>query len=229
MKTDLPDVLVLGDSHSIALADGCRALGMRVESLYLSGNLWHAGRVALHAQHGFWVQGMPAAQKQILALRERLGGRSLLSRDVPVLASFGFHLGRVVPLFSLHGHMAEPKDFEANSNALYASQSLVDGYVTAFRGQHLRVARRMGRLAPTTFVLPPHYSTWGNLRHFALRIAARLQAQGLRVYDPALAFDPSGAPLEQKWLTSAGNHGNAEYGQAVVGHMLDKGLINRRP
>jgi hypothetical protein len=228
MTTDLPEILVLGDSHSIALADGCRALGMRVESMYLSGNLWHSGRVALHAQHGFWVQGMPAAQRQILTLRERLGGRSLLSRDVPVLASFGFHLGRVAPLFSMHGHMTEASDFDANSNALYASKTLVDGYLTAFRASHLRTARRMARLAPTAFVLPPHYSNWGNMRQLALRLAARFQGQGLRVYDPAPDFDPSGAPLAEEWLTSAKNHGNAEYGRAVVGHMLEKGLISRR-
>jgi hypothetical protein len=224
----LPDVLVIGDSHSNALVEGCLAHGLRVEMFRLSGNLWSAGRVSFHREHGLTVRGAPVVQRQIGALRERLGGRSLLSREVPVLASVGFHLGRLVPPFGMHGHVTEARHFEAKPSALYASASLTDAYLGAFRGEHVRLARQMSRLAPVTYVLPPHFADWGNMRNFALQIASRMRRVGLKVYDPALDLDPSGAPLPRDMLTGALNHGNADYGRAVIGHMLAKGLIKRR-
>ena len=76
----LPDVVIIGDSHSSALLAGCEAHGLSAEVARFSGNLWHAGKLMFHGQHGIWPRGLPALQAQILAIRDRLGGRSLVSR-----------------------------------------------------------------------------------------------------------------------------------------------------
>lgn len=231
MRADrpLPDVLVIGDSHSDALFEGCAAHGLTAEMLRFSGNFWHAGRIVLHPEHGLWSRDLPGARMQIAALRERLGDRSVLSPDVPVIASLGYHLGRIVPPFAFAGHVTEARHFDADDRALHASSALVDAYVDAVRGPHLRMARRMARAALTVFVAPPDCQDRPAMRSFIGAVTRRLRAAGLSVHDPNEAMAPSGSVLDARYVTPDGVHGNAAYGASVVGRMLDLGLIPRRP
>ncbi|MDT8854185.1 hypothetical protein RNZ50_03870 [Paracoccaceae bacterium Fryx2] len=221
----LPDLLVIGDSHSDALADGCAAHGLRVEMLRFSGNIWHSGQVVFHAQHGIWVRGLPGMQKQVLALRERLGGRSVISADVPVLAAMGYHMGRIVPPFSANGHVTDAADFAADAGSAYVSRAMVGAYVDAFRANHVRLARRMSRHGNMTLVAPPHAFARRNFPAFAEALTGRMRAAGVRVFDPAPELCPPGAPLDADYLLPDGVHGNARYGAAVIGLLLQRGLI----
>lgn len=223
----LPDVLVIGDSHSNALAEGCLAHGLRVEMLRLSGNLWHAGRVVPNREHGIWTRGLRAMQADILALRDRLGGRRVLSPDVPVIGSFGFHLGRLVPMLGYAGHRAEPDRFLAEPEALFLSRSFVEAYVDSHRGPLLRLAQRMARECPLTVVVPPRVALLPNNAPVIAAIRGRMEAAGVRVFDPAPALCGDGA-LDPSYLLPDGTHGNADYGKAVVSRMLDAGLIRPR-
>jgi hypothetical protein len=225
---DLPDLLVIGDSHSNALVEGCVAHGLRVEMLRFSGNLWHAGRIVLHEEHGLWVTGSRGLQRQVLELRGRLGGRSVLSPDVPVMATLGFHLGRLVPPFGLHGHTTDVSHFESNPEALYASHALLDAYLGAHRGALIRLARQMSRQTRAVFVAPPHFAERPNYRSFLTGLVRRMRALRLNVHNPNETLAPTGSVVRSDYLTGDGNHGNGAYGTAVIAEMLEKGLIARR-
>lgn len=222
-----PDLIVIGDSHSNALLDGCAAHGIRAEMLRFSGNLWHAGDVRIHAEHGLWIDRPKRLQDQIIDLREKLGGASVLSPAVPVLATLGFHLGRIVPPFGLLGHVSEARHVEADAQTLYVSQGFVDAYIGAFRGPHVRLARRMAQLAPTVFVAPPLCIDPRNMRVFHASILNRMRRVGLTVHDPTEDLCPTGSVLDPAYVTADGVHGNAAYGARVIGRMIELGLIAR--
>lgn len=228
MPPKLPDLLIIGDSHSNALVDGCKAHGLSVEMLRFSGNFWHAGDISFHADHGLWIAKPPNQQQQILDLRKRLGGRSVLSPDIPILASLGYHLGRIVPPFGLHGHVTDTRHFAADVTTSYASQALTDAYLGAFRGGHVRLARRMAQAAPMIIVAPPLCNDPPNMRTFHDSITRRMRAVRLNVYDPNTDLFPTGTTLPADYITEDGVHGNAKYGAAVIGKMLAQGLIKPR-
>lgn len=223
----LPDVLVVGDSHSNALVEGCLAHGLRVEMLRFSGNLWHSGRVVPNREHGIWTRGLPGMRPAILELRERLGGRRVFSPDVPVIGSFGFHLGRLVPPIGYMGHVAEPDGFMADPQALHVSQSFLGAYLDHFRSPLLRMAQRMARECPLVVVAPPRALTPPNYPTVTAMLCDRLTAGGIRVFDPAPELCGDGV-LEAGYLIDDGLHGNARYGATVIGMMLDRNLLPRR-
>jgi len=224
----LPDAIIIGDSHSNALEAGCAAHGLRVEMLRLSGNFWHSGAVFYHGRHGIWTRGLATAQAQILALRERLGGLSLISPEVPVIAAMGFHLGRIVPPFGVNGHVTDAATFDADPDAFYASQAMVDAMTEHFRGAHVRMAQRMSRHGNMLLVVPPRLYPGTSYDRFSAAIGARMRAAGVRLFDPsAELFGPDQA-LPVPMQTADLVHGNEAYGAAVVKLMLDQGLIARR-
>ena len=224
----LPDVLVIGDSHSNALVEGCLAHGLHVEMLRFSGNLWHSGRVVPSREHGIWTRGLPGMRTAILSLRERLGGRRVLSPDIPVIGSFGFHLGRLVPPLGYVGHVAEPAGFAADPNALHLSRSFLDAYVGHYRAPLVRMAQRMARECPLVVVTPPRAQDPANYASVTAILCAQLAGAGVRVFDPAPAICGDGV-LDPAFLLEDGVHGNARYGALVVGMMLEQGLLPRPP
>lgn len=223
----LPDVIILGDSHSNALMEGCEAHGLKAEMIRFSGNLWHGRRVVLHPEHGIWISKPKALQRQILDLRQKLGGRSILSPDVPVIGSFGFHLGRFVPLFGLQGHVTRRSEFEANPESLFVSSAFAEEYVSSLRTPHVRMARRIERLAPLVMVAPPLVGDQPNMRTFFDFMLDWMRTVGLRVYDPNADLAGAGRALDPSYLLDDGRHGNGRYGAEVIGNMIEKGLIRR--
>ena len=222
----LPDLLILGDSHCTALADGCAAHGLRAEVLAFSGNLWHGGHISLDRRQGLRVRGA-AMQARLDAVRDRLGGGPVFRPDLPVLASVGFHLGRLVPPFGLYGHVARADEFEAADDRLFASSALVAAYVAHFRARQIRFLVRVARMAPLTAVAPPPFYTLPNYRAIYDEVVRAIRRAGVTLYDPRDDWGGD-APLGPAWLAADGVHGNAAYGAKLIGQMIDRGLIRRR-
>ncbi|THD81444.1 hypothetical protein E7811_16120 [Aliigemmobacter aestuarii] len=223
----LPDVIILGDSHSNALMEGCEAHGLKAEMIRFSGNLWHGRRIVVHPEHGVWISKPKALQRQILDLRQKLGGRSILSPDVPVIGSFGFHLGRFAPMFGLQGHVTQRSEFEADPESLFVSSAYVREYVTGLRTSHVRLARHFDQQTNLVMVAPPFASNQPNMRTFYDFMLDWMRAVGLRVYDPNADLVKAGMALDPSYLLDDGRHGNGRYGAEVIGNMIAQGLIRR--
>lgn len=226
-RKGLPDLLILGDSHTAALKAGCDAHGLKADVLGFSGNFWHAGHIFLNRALDLRVRGA-AMQARIKAVEESLGGGSVLRPDLPVLASVGFHLGRLVPPFGFGNFATEQAGFDAAEDRLFASSALVSDYALHFRGGHLRFLRRLSRLVPLTVVAPPHFYTGQNYAAFYGFLADAIRGTGVRFCDPREAWGGHGAPLGPEFLSADGVHGNEAYGARIVGHMVEEGLIGRR-
>ena len=224
--TDDPgtDLLIIGDSHSAAIKAGCDAVGLRNEMLLLSGNIWHERLVSLHPEHGIWVRGK-AWQQRILDIRARIGGRSLLSPELPVIASIGFHLGRIVPPFGFRGHVTGAAEFDADPDSLFASRAVVEAYARHWRLAHVRLLRRMSRLAPLVAVMPPNVYPLPNYPAFLDVMAAMIRAAGVTLYDPREDIGTRGKLLSRSYLGEDGVHGNARYGRELVEAMARRGMI----
>ena len=223
----LPDALVLGDSHSNALHEGCLAHGLKTEMIRFSGNFWHQRRVMLHPEHGVWIKNAAALQAQVHEVRARLGVRSLLTPDVPVIGSLGFHLGRFVPSVGTRGHVSSRAHFVEDPAALHMSSAFVEEYAALARAIHIRMARRIDRQTRLVIVAPPLAQDRPNMRAFFDAILNRMRAFGLTVYDPNADLKTSGRALHPSYLAEDGTHGNAKYGAEVIGNLLSKGLIQR--
>ena len=91
-----PDLILLGDSHTGALHQAAVARGMDARLLYINGNFWHENRMRWHPRMGIGAKYRPRLQRQIRDLAQSLGG-TVFPADTPVLASIGYHLGRLVP------------------------------------------------------------------------------------------------------------------------------------
>jgi hypothetical protein len=219
----LPDVLIVGDSHTAALKAGCDTHGLRSEVVGFSGNLWHAGHIVLHRTHGLWVRGA-AMQARLKEVQDSLGGGSLLRPDLPVLASVGFHLGRLVPAFGFRNHASTRQGFEAAEGRLFASSALIADYAEHFRRPHMRLLLRMARQAPVTAVAPPHFYAAENYPAFYDYLCRAIRGTGLPFYDPRDDW-PGEGPLGAEYLAADGVHGNDAYGAKVIGHMLNRGLL----
>lgn len=219
-----PDLLILGDSHSVALKAGCDALGLRAEMLSFSGNIWHQGLVSLHRNRGIVVRNR-GFQRRVSDLAARLGRGNVLSPDVPVLASFGFHLGRIVPPFGYNGHRADPVRFLEDGDSQFASQALVEAYARHYRQGHVRMLQRLARNIPTVAVAPPDFFGGINYPQFLATVKTMIREAGVRLFDPCAELFPGGAGMPPEMVAEDGVHGNAAYGARVIGLLLDRGLV----
>ena len=227
MRVAEPDLLILGDSHSVALKAGCDALGVRAEMLSFSGNVWHQGLVSLHRHRGIFVRNR-GFQRRVSDLAARLGRGNVLSAEVPVLASFGFHLGRIVPPFGYTGHRTDAEGFLADETSQFASRALAEAYVQHYRQSHVRMLRRLADLVPTIAVAPPDFFDGANYRPCAEIVKAMIRAAGVALFDPCAEMFPAQEGLPEALVAEDGVHGNAAYGERVIGLMLDRGLIARK-
>ncbi len=223
----VPDLMILGDSHAVALQVGCVAHGIVPAVLSFSGNLWHHGHVALHRRTGIHVRGR-AWHARVTDLGRALGRANVLSAEVPVLACFGFHLGRIVPAFGYNGHQSDPALFLADPESGFASSALVRAYAEAMRAGQLRLLAQLSRRVPTLAVVPPAIYPAGNYPAFVAAIKERIRALGVPLVDPSAELFPGAAMLPQALRSDDGVHGNAAYGQAAIGMMIERGLIRRR-
>lgn len=224
MAESRPSLLIVGDSHAIALKAGCDAIGLDAELLSFSGNLWHRGFIVHNRRRGLWAKGR-ALQARIEKTCERLGCENLLKSGVPVLASFGFHLGRIVSPFVAQSHTTDSVRFRAEGASNFVSHALTQAYVDHFRGDHTRMLRAMSRATPTLAVAPP--ITEDGVDQITIRevIKDRLTANDVAVLDPCPAlFQPQGR-LPDAYRAEDGRHGNDAYGTMVIRYILDRDLL----
>jgi hypothetical protein len=216
-----PALLVVGDSHSAALHLAAQARGIDARLLYISGNFWHEGRIRFHPEQGLSAAYRPALQRQIRALNAEIGG-SVFAPGVPVIGVFGYHLGRIAPLFARHGHTPEA---EGAAAGIFVSRALVEAWLHHHRGALIRVARQAARVCRLVVVAPPVLRDDPVTRRLAGLITARLRAEGVSVFDPRedAAFGP--APLPGHLRTADGVHGTADYGAMVLDRLAALGLV----
>jgi hypothetical protein len=176
-----PDLVIIGDSHTAALKAGCDALGLRAELLYVSGNHWHAGAAEFDAVTGLQFPRRPMLQRRVNAICRALGTTSLFSPDVPVIASVGYHLGRLIPPFAGWGHTTDAATFAGDPDAQFASAGLVAAYVRHYRDAHIALLAQAAALCDLTVVAPPMVQPDATTHAFACHITQRLQLAGVRV------------------------------------------------
>ncbi len=219
-----PELLIIGDSHSIALKAGCDASGVMAELLSFSGNLWHHGHLGMHRKHGLWSRSA-VLQKRLRDVAQRLDCAFLPKAELPVLTTFGFHLGRMVPQFNAGGHCAEPGEFMAKDDGHFVSQAMLAAYAAHFRQNLVQMLKRLSRYAPLVAVTPPLIHETGNYPEFTEAVAAMIAAEGLTLINPCEAFFGQRKALPARFLTADGGHGNAEYGAMVIQLLRDRGFV----
>ena len=222
-----PEVLIIGDSHTGALTAAARMRGIRAETLFLSGNFWHDGHLEFHPKAGLFCPHRPAVNRDIRSLRDMLGGGSLFARDMPVLASFGYHLGRMITPFENRVIAVDGAWFARKAHASFASQGFVAAYVAYHRGALIDTLVQAHGCCDLVVVAPPILDANPVARLMAGMITERLLAQGVRVFDPRREPDWGWAPLPDAFCDPDGRHGNAAYGAAVLARIFDRGLLQR--
>ncbi len=220
-----PEYLVLGDSHSNALVEGLIAHGKTTEMLRFSGNYWHNGEIVQHDTYGIWSRSKRWPRGQISQLAQRMGEATVITPSVPVVATFGYHLGRLVSPLQTTDHVADADEFAANPQAQFVSQGFVQHYVTQFRSPLIRAARRISRRAPLLLVAPPVLPANATARVFHAEITRQMRNSGMVVFDPNTQFLDPDQPFPPDWITPDNAHGNAAYGTALVGALIDQGLL----
>ena len=222
-----PELMVLGDSHAMALKAGCEEQGLAADLRSLAGNIWHSGQISFHPTVGLSMKGR--VQKDRLdAAKARHAPRGLIRPDLPLIVSAGFHVGRLVPPFGTRGHVTDADGFAADEDGLFVSSGFLRAYVQHHRGHHIYTLKRIARRAPSVIVAPPPVYAGINHRAFIDTILGLLRTNGLTVYDPRDDFAHLGQTLPADYLAPDGVHGNARYGSEVIGALMSRGLIRRR-
>ncbi len=218
-----PDLILLGDSHTGALHQAAVARGMDARLLYINGNFWHENRMRWHPRMGIGAKYRPRLQRQIRDLAQSLGG-TVFPADTPVLASIGYHLGRLVPRLARLGHTPDPLHAETDDR-LFLSQAFLDAYILSQRGNLIDLLASAARVAPVVVIAPPMIQTDPVALYVANRITEVLMARGVRVFDPRREPDWAGQPLPEALRAPDQVHGNAAYGEAVLARLFDRGLL----
>lgn len=224
-RDGLPDLVIVGDSHTAALQQAALARGLDSRMLYINGNFWHENKMRPHATMGISGSYRPKLNKQMVAFAAELGG-SVFPQGVPVLASFGYHLGRMSPPFARHGHTPDAAQAMADGSRLFTSQAFCDAYIAHHRGSLLRILRLVSRVSSLVVVAPPVVQHDPGTLYLARRITEQLRAARVAVFDPRDEPGLNGA-LPADMLAPDGVHGNAAYGEEVLRRLFDKGLIHK--
>jgi hypothetical protein len=214
-----PDLMIIGDSHTAALVAGAGAMGLRAGHLYLSGNIWHAGLVTGHPLRGL-TSGKRRIAVAINRVRIAAGVPGLFTPGLPVVASFGYHLGRMVPVFGIAGHTADP-----GTQGHFVSQGFAMAYVRALRGGLIDALVAGAARAPVVVVAPPVVQPDPTAMAMARAVTAHLRAGGVRVVDPRDGMGVAGDPLPDALRAADGVHGNDAYGLGLMRQLAAQGLI----
>lgn len=217
----IPDLLIFGDSHTAALELGAKAEGIATGLLYLSGNIWHTGKIVLHPNLDLDQAGSRYVRRRVTEARDAMGG-TLFREGAPVLASAGYHLGRLLPPMTHHGHSPDPDVLARDPDASFMSSAVFEAMITLRRRTIWRLLRLVATRCDLTVIAPPILSDDPMAAMAAGFITRRLREQGLHVFDPREVNGPLGQVLPPGWRADDGVHGNAAYGQAVLQHLLEE-------
>lgn len=221
-----PDLLVVGDSHTAALHEGALAGGLRSELLYISGNLWHENKMMRHQTQGLAAPYRPGVNRSIAAFAKKVGG-SVFPPETPIMASIGFHLGRLAPMLKRTGHSPDAEHVRQDESLLFVSDAFLTSYIFAHRDSLFRVLRFAKQKADLVVVAPPIIHADPVTLRFAARITAILRGNGIQVFDPREEEDWAGKPLPEHFRAPDMVHGNAVYGAEVLARIFARGLIRK--
>lgn len=220
-----PDLVILGDSHTGALHQAALARGMEARLLYINGNFWHENQMRWHPRLGIAAKYRPRLHRQVRDLGAELGG-SVFPAHVPVLASIGYHLGRLVPRMARLGHTPDARHAQTDESLLFLSDSFLESYILSQRGNLLEILTSAARTCNVIAIAPPMIQTDPVALHVANRITDWLIARGVRVFDPRREPDWADQPLPEELRAPDQVHGNAAYGEAVLARLFDRGLLS---
>lgn len=227
---DTPQVLILGDSHTLTLKMGCDALGIRAVHAWIGGLHWNDNVISLGGAHGIQALHRPRMSAQIETAAQALNVTDLTDPGVPVLGSFGFHLGRLsIGMIVQRQHFSTQPGFSFDHAAdSVFSQDYAEDYVTEKRGPILDIAAAIAKNTDLTMIKQPLAKKANEpvVDGLAAIIAGRLEAQGTRVF-PGVddMTDPKTGLVDPKYLEDDGGHGNEEYGTRTVQAMIDQGFL----
>ena len=155
-----PDLVLVGDSHVTALHAAAEAQGLTAAMLFISGNRWHDNLIRTHPRKGLSADHRPRLAKKVNAFAGSLGGTAF-PEGVPILASIGYHLGRLVPPLARYGHTPDAAQAGADPDRLPISGAFLDAYIDTHRSRLFRLLRLAGQRSDLTVIAPPIIqSTW---------------------------------------------------------------------
>ena len=215
----LPEMLIMGDSHTAALDMAVRARGYSTALLYINGNYWHAGGFVHDPERGIALPGNNFIKRRVALARGDMGGR-LFRKDAVVLASIGYHLGRLCPALGRRGHKVDEASFDADPDASFMSASMMEALVTAQRAPLWDLLAAISKECELFVVAPPILTDDPMSWQVAQFVTRSLRERRLRVWDPRDLDGPLGKPLTDEWRAQDGVHGNIHYGLAVLEQLL---------
>lgn len=222
MPDDLPDLLFLGDSHSLALEEGARALGLRTESVSFGGSAWADGKFGW-GDDGFNPRGSVQGRRALNALRERFGVKNVFGLGIPVVTTAGFHLGRLLRPFDWFGHRAMGANSAEPESGLVVSDAMLGEYISHFRGPHIRLLKKLSREAKVVAIAPPEINREQNFWPLREKVIGQMRGAGIDVFDPFETLFEKGEVLAQHLIAEDGAHATAEYGQMVMNALRESG------
>lgn len=217
-----PEILFLGDSHTIALEEGARALGMKTDAVRYGGSGWSDGKLGWNAD-GFVPKGSPMGVRALEAVRERLGVKNVFSLGIPVVTTAGFHLGRLIRPFDWYDHRVMGASDTAFDSGLVVSDAMAEAYVAHFRQPHLRLLRRVARLAPVVAMAPPQLEQDRNFWPVRALVIRLMRQAGITVFDPNAVLFGEETVLPAHLIEEDGQHASAEYGLLAMKALRDSG------
>jgi hypothetical protein len=226
MPTDsTPDLLIMGDSHTAALDLAVREQGFSTTLLYINGNHWHAGGFSHHKAVGISNPGSAFIRRKVARARAEMGGK-LFHEEGVVLASVGYHLGRICPPMTRLGHTVDAAAFDAEPEASFLSVAMMEAMVAAQRRPLWDMLADVSKECVLVVVAPPILSDDRLSWHAAKFVTRSLRERGVMVWDPREQPGAMGKPLRDEWRSADGVHGNAQYGNAVLDQIFPPTLAN---
>lgn len=219
-----PDFMLLGDSHTIALEDGAKALGLTPGVLRFGGAGWHERKFSWGAD-GFVPRGSAMGARALERLRTGMGVTNVFSTDIPVITTVGFHLGQLVGPMGWSDHHIQRSPDDMPQDGLLMSSAFVEAYVLHYRRPHLRLLRRMASAARLIVIPPPTIAAYGNIPQVRAVLIKMMRDSGLDVFDPVAELLSLDAPFPESLSSGDGNHANAEFGSMVIEALRERGKI----
>ena len=222
-----PEFIIIGDSHTKALKDGFDALGIQTEIMQHSGDTYHRNMIRMN-YHGKFFSKKKYIMRQFSAMAEKLGMDSLADGTIPVVASIGYHLGRLIPPLWWNDHVLYNDGAKMKPGQMVMSQDFLETYIGQSRVGHFRLIKRMSRHADLTIIAPPPFDDRYAMRAATKYISGRIKSLNVNVYDARQDLCQNGKPFLAKLIHTDGVHGNKKYGKLVVESLLNQGLIQRK-
>lgn len=222
-------VLIIGDSHTIALHDGCDALGIGYHKVYGTGGAWFEGRYKFMQKRGLVSKPGPN-RKKLLQLADEMGHSNIFDAGLPVIASFGFNFGKLLGALETWRHsIPDQKGCYDNDAEAVMSRGFAEEYVEALCGKNFRIIKNIARIADVTMVVPPRADASHNRVQLTDIITQRMTDVGAKVFDPGRVFTKSRKKaLPAKYLSEDQIHGTSDYGQKIVEQLVELGALGSK-